>query len=66
MRAVVLNTNLHYTLNKMTIDEEDPAGQLAWLDKVLSESAANKEKVLTPTYKLTPYVAGSDAIMSII
>ena len=66
VRAVVLNTNLYHTSNKVTIDEEDPAGQLAWLDKVLSESAANNEKVLTPTYTLSPYVAGSNARMSII
>ncbi|XP_071325959.1 acid sphingomyelinase-like phosphodiesterase 3b [Trachinotus anak] len=44
-RMMVLNTNLYYDQNKLTLDMEDPAGQFSWADRVLTEAANNKEKV---------------------
>lgn len=44
-RMLVLNTNLYYDQNKLTANMEDPADQLSWADEVLSQAAANKEKV---------------------
>lgn len=41
---LVLNTNLYYDQNKLTLNIGDPAGQLAWADQVLTEAANNKEK----------------------
>lgn len=44
LRILVLNTNLYYDQNKQILNTEDPAGQLAWSDQVLTEAANNKEK----------------------
>lgn len=44
LRMLVLNTNLYYDQNKLILNTEDPAGQLAWSDQVLTEAANNKEK----------------------
>ncbi|XP_032817783.1 acid sphingomyelinase-like phosphodiesterase 3b [Petromyzon marinus] len=44
-RIVVLNTNLYYASNVQTAGLADPAGQFDWLDKVLTNASANKEKV---------------------
>lgn len=41
---VILNTNLYYDQNKLMLNMEDPAGQLAWAEQVLTEAANNKEK----------------------
>lgn len=41
---LVLNTNLYYDQNKLTLDMDDPAGQFSWADRVLTEAASNKEK----------------------
>ncbi|KAL5022237.1 hypothetical protein ScPMuIL_001392 [Solemya velum] len=46
LRIIAMNTNLYYTSNKMTKDMKDPADQFQWLEHVLSEAAANNEKVL--------------------
>lgn len=43
-RMMVLNTNLYYDQNKLTVDMEDPADQFSWADHVLTEAANNKEK----------------------
>lgn len=43
-RMLVLNTNLYYDQNKLTLNMKDPAGQLKWADQVLTEAANNKEK----------------------
>ncbi|KAJ0066504.1 hypothetical protein NL108_013972 [Boleophthalmus pectinirostris] len=44
-RMIVLNTNLYYDQNKVTEGMEDPAGQFAWADHILTEAANKKEKV---------------------
>ncbi|KAK2909997.1 acid sphingomyelinase-like phosphodiesterase 3b [Channa argus] len=44
-RVLVLNTNLYYDQNKLTVDMDDPADQFSWADQVLTEAATNKEKV---------------------
>uniref|UniRef100_A0A665TG96 Sphingomyelin phosphodiesterase acid like 3B n=1 Tax=Echeneis naucrates TaxID=173247 RepID=A0A665TG96_ECHNA len=44
-RMLVLNTNLYYDQNKLTVDMEDPAGQFSWADQVLTDAANDKEKV---------------------
>nr|XP_020445893.1 acid sphingomyelinase-like phosphodiesterase 3b isoform X2 [Monopterus albus] len=44
-RMLVLNTNLYYDQNKLTLDMDDPAGQFSWADGVLKDAATNKEKV---------------------
>ncbi|XP_055512549.1 acid sphingomyelinase-like phosphodiesterase 3b [Leucoraja erinacea] len=44
-RVIVLNTNLYYTSNKLHPGLHDPAGQLQWLDEILSKAIASKEKV---------------------
>uniref|UniRef100_A0A3B3ZKD0 Sphingomyelin phosphodiesterase C-terminal domain-containing protein n=1 Tax=Periophthalmus magnuspinnatus TaxID=409849 RepID=A0A3B3ZKD0_9GOBI len=44
-RMIVLNTNLYYDQNKETKGVEDPAGQFAWADHILTEAANKKEKV---------------------
>ncbi|XP_053288213.1 acid sphingomyelinase-like phosphodiesterase 3b isoform X1 [Pleuronectes platessa] len=44
-RMLVLNTNLYYDQNRETLGMDDPAGQLQWADRVLTEAANNKEKV---------------------
>ncbi|KAL6109768.1 smpdl3b [Pungitius sinensis] len=44
-RMLVLNTNLYYKQNQVTLPLDDPAGQFAWADQVLKEAAINKEKV---------------------
>ncbi|XP_037532773.1 acid sphingomyelinase-like phosphodiesterase 3b [Nematolebias whitei] len=44
-RMLVLNTNLYYDQNKLTLDTDDPAGQFSWMDRTLTEAANNKEKV---------------------
>lgn len=41
---LVLNTNLYYDQNKLTVDMADPADQFSWADRVLTEAANNKEK----------------------
>lgn len=41
---LVLNTNLYYDQNKLTLDMDDPAGQFSWADRVLTDAANNKEK----------------------
>uniref|UniRef100_A0A665SWS5 Acid sphingomyelinase-like phosphodiesterase n=1 Tax=Echeneis naucrates TaxID=173247 RepID=A0A665SWS5_ECHNA len=43
-RMLVLNTNLYYDQNKLTVDMEDPAGQFSWADQVLTDAANDKEK----------------------
>lgn len=42
---LVLNTNLYYDQNKLILNTEDPAGQFAWSDQVLTEAANSNEKV---------------------
>lgn len=42
---LVLNTNLYYDQNKLTVGMDDPAGQFSWIDQTLTEAANNKEKV---------------------
>uniref|UniRef100_A0A7N8X3G8 Sphingomyelin phosphodiesterase acid like 3B n=1 Tax=Mastacembelus armatus TaxID=205130 RepID=A0A7N8X3G8_9TELE len=44
-RMLVLNTNLYYDQNKLTLDSDDPASQFSWADRVLTEAANSKEKV---------------------
>lgn len=44
-RMLVLNTNLYYDQNKLTQNMDDPAGQFAWADEVLTAAAKNNEKV---------------------
>nr|XP_057909733.1 acid sphingomyelinase-like phosphodiesterase 3b [Doryrhamphus excisus]XP_057909734.1 acid sphingomyelinase-like phosphodiesterase 3b [Doryrhamphus excisus] len=44
-RMLVLNTNLYYSNNMLTQNDEDPAGQFSWADQVLAEATKNKEKV---------------------
>ncbi|XP_028280749.1 acid sphingomyelinase-like phosphodiesterase 3b [Parambassis ranga] len=44
-RMLVLNTNLYYDQNKVTENDDDPAKQFSWVDRVLTEAANNKEKV---------------------
>ncbi|XP_013417120.1 acid sphingomyelinase-like phosphodiesterase 3b isoform X2 [Lingula anatina] len=44
-RVVVLNTVYYYTNDKLTANDSDPAGQLAWLDEVLTNATLAKEKV---------------------
>lgn len=44
-RMLVLNTNLYYDQNKLTVGSEDPAEQFKWAEQVLTEAATNKEKV---------------------
>ncbi|XP_066495159.1 acid sphingomyelinase-like phosphodiesterase 3b isoform X2 [Tiliqua scincoides] len=44
-RMVVLNTNLYYENNNVTISLEDPAGQFQWLDETLTNAAKAGEKV---------------------
>ncbi|XP_003977159.1 acid sphingomyelinase-like phosphodiesterase 3b isoform X2 [Takifugu rubripes] len=44
-RMLVLNTNLYYDQNKLILNTEDPAGQFAWSDHVLTEAANSNEKV---------------------
>lgn len=42
---LVLNTNLYYDQNKLTMNTDDPADQFSWADRVLTEAASKKEKV---------------------
>ncbi|KAL0984732.1 hypothetical protein UPYG_G00145990 [Umbra pygmaea] len=44
-RVLVLNTNLYYDQNKVTENMDDPAGQLNWIDSVLTKAARDNEKV---------------------
>ncbi|XP_078093249.1 acid sphingomyelinase-like phosphodiesterase 3b [Mustelus asterias] len=44
-RIIVLNTNLYYKSNKLSIGISDPAGQFKWLEDVLSDAVTAKEKV---------------------
>ncbi|XP_027865435.1 acid sphingomyelinase-like phosphodiesterase 3b [Xiphophorus couchianus] len=44
-RVLVLNTNLYYYQNEVTMNDEDPAGQFSWLDQTLTAASNNKEKV---------------------
>ncbi|XP_041096408.1 acid sphingomyelinase-like phosphodiesterase 3b [Polyodon spathula] len=44
-RMIVLNTNLYYNNNNLTVDLQDPADQFKWLEEVLTSAAASKEKV---------------------
>ncbi|XP_015230320.1 acid sphingomyelinase-like phosphodiesterase 3b [Cyprinodon tularosa] len=44
-RILVLNTNLYYNQNNVTLNDEDPASQFSWLDQTLTDAAKNKEKV---------------------
>lgn len=47
---LVLNTNLYYDQNKVTENDNDPAKQFGWVDRVLTEAANNKEKVELPFF----------------
>lgn len=45
---IVLNTNFYYDSNKLTTGlnwQPDPAGQFAWMDKVLNEIQGKNQKV---------------------
>ena len=45
-RAVVLNGNLYLTYNSIVDrNEEDPAGQYAWLEQTLQQARENQEQV---------------------
>ncbi|XP_060581957.1 acid sphingomyelinase-like phosphodiesterase 3b [Ruditapes philippinarum] len=46
IRIVAMNSNMYYTKDTLTVDLEDPAGQFAWLDSVLTNATANNEKVI--------------------
>ncbi len=48
LKALVLNTNLYLTSNKVTVGEADPGGQFAWLEERLADAVANKYKVDFP------------------
>ncbi|XP_074074061.1 acid sphingomyelinase-like phosphodiesterase 3b [Macrotis lagotis] len=44
-RIVVLNTNLYYSNNELTVDLDDPGNQFQWLDDVLNNASREGEKV---------------------
>ncbi len=48
LRFLILNTNLYYA-NKMKLDETDPCGQLAWLQKELDD-VGKDEKVFVASH----------------
>ena len=45
MTFLVLNTNIYYSDYKNDVDDEDPCGQLSWLEKSLKEADNETEKV---------------------
>ena len=45
LQLIVLNTNMYFTLDKLTAGEKDPAGQLQWLEKVLAKTRKSQHKV---------------------
>ena len=45
LQLIVLNTNMYYTLDKLTAGEEDPGGQLQWLEGTLAMTRQTKQKV---------------------
>lgn len=51
IRAVVLNTNFYSTSNNRTDSDDDPAGQLTWLENVLTKAKQDGEKVSEPTHR---------------
>lgn len=56
IRLVALNTNLYYSSNKLVAKISDPAGQLTWLDGVLTKAKINHEKVGLPVINLFIYL----------
>ncbi|KAJ6663536.1 hypothetical protein lerEdw1_009615 [Lerista edwardsae] len=44
-RVIVLNTNLYYENDELTVSLEDPAGQFQWLEDTLTSAAKKGEKV---------------------
>ncbi|MGH0153486.1 UNVERIFIED_CONTAM: hypothetical protein FKN15_058351 [Acipenser sinensis] len=52
-RVIVLNTNLYYNQNKLTMDLPDPADQFKWLEQELTSAAASKEKGKHFTFDLS-------------
>ncbi|KAL3874979.1 hypothetical protein ACJMK2_037925 [Sinanodonta woodiana] len=65
IRLVALNTNLYYTRDLLTAHLQDPSDQLAWLDNVLAQATAQREKIIiaghvppgftTPTNRMWMY-----------
>ena len=45
IHAIVLNNNLYYSSNDVTEGQEDPGGQLAWLNEQLNLVRTAGEKV---------------------
>lgn len=45
LRAIVLNTNLYLSGNKVTRGQTDPGNQLRWLESELQKAVDNDEKV---------------------
>ena len=45
LQLIVLNTNMYFTLDKLTAGEKDPAGQLQWLEGTLEMARKSKQKV---------------------
>ena len=45
LQLIMLNTNMYFTLDKLTAGEKDPAGQLQWLESVLVKTRESHEKV---------------------
>lgn len=70
---LVLNTNLYYDQNKLTMNTEDPAGQFKWADRVLTEAANNREKAklcpfsaIVPSFNTKGYKTEHNSILLII
>ena len=45
LRVLVLNTNLYLGNNRFTEGQEDPGGQLAWVNATLTSARQDGEKV---------------------
>ena len=45
LQLIILNTNMYYTLDKLTAGEVDPGGQLQWLEGTLAMARQTKQKV---------------------
>ena len=45
LQLIILNTNMYFTLDKLTVGEEDPGGQLQWLEGTLAMTRRTKQKV---------------------
>ena len=45
LQLIILNTNMYFTLDKLTVGEKDPGGQLQWLEGTLAMTRQTKQKV---------------------